>query len=106
MNTEPVLESPASVEVLLFDIPEVDASGPMGTTASQCCANLGVAFTSIDVWSNPEAVLTHHVLVGPTIVLLSGGEEISRLVGPRSCRRVERFLANARHMPEPARAVA
>ena len=106
MNTAPVLESPASVEVLLFDIPEVDASGPMGTTASQCCATLGFTFTSIDVWANPEAVLTHRVLVGPTIVLLSGGEEASRLVGPRSCRRVERFLASALPVPEPARAVA
>ena len=101
MGNTAVLDQPASTEVLIFYIPEVKASDPMRAAAERYCAELGIGCTNIDIWANPEAIVTHEILVGPTIVLRADGQEIGRLAGVRSGRQVERFFAKAMNVPSP-----
>lgn len=83
---------PSSIDVLVFEIAECRASGPMREAAERWCDDRAIRFTTIDVWTDPAAVIEHRILIGPTIVVLAEGEEIGRLAGPGSRRRVDRFL--------------
>lgn len=90
-----------TIEVLHFAIPEVKASTPMGEAATGFSDRIGADFTSLDVWTNPDAVLAHRVRFGPTIIVLANGVEIARLEGPRSRRSTDRFFAKSTAAVEP-----
>lgn len=105
-STVRTVDPTSTIELLFFDCVEVSASRPMQETVGDCCTRLGVSMQTIDVWLDPDAVLRHRLLIVPAIIVLADGEEIHRLVGPRSCRQVERFFAKTLGAPMTAPLVA
>ena len=91
-NTPHFDPSTADIELLVFECTEVSASEPMQRTVVDCCEQLGLAHRVIDVWLDPDAVVRHGLLLAPAVIVLADGVEVDRLVGPRSCRQVERFV--------------
>ncbi len=106
MFTQRIPSDASTVEVLHFDVPEINSSVPMGEAATRFSEGVGASFTSLDVWTNPDAVLAHHVRVGPTIIIVADGVEVGRLEGPRSRRSVERFFSKSTPVFEPVLALA
>ena len=101
MRNQRTLTNPALVEALIFDVPEAMTSASMGATTEMCCNQLEIDVTTIDAWTNPEAVRKHGVLVGPTVILLAEGKEIGRLSGPSSCKAVRRLFKRVVQAPQP-----
>lgn len=95
-----------TIEVLHFAIPEVNTSSPMGEAATGFSEGMGADFTSLDVWTNPDAVLAHRVRLGPAIIVLADGVEVGRLEGPRSRRCVDRFFSKFAAVVEPVLSAA
>jgi len=100
MRNPRTLTDPALVEALIFDVPEAMTSASMVATTKTCCDQLEINVTTIDAWTNPEAVRKHGVLVGPTVILLAEGKEIGRLSGP-SCKAVRRLFKRVVQAPQP-----
>ena len=95
MLSTPIADTTAPIEALFFEIPEAAGSDTMAATLRDRCHDLAIPVTTVDCWSDPDAVLAHRILVGPAIVLVADGVEVARLAGPSSRRRVERFLARS-----------
>lgn len=108
MWNTPIADTTAPIEALFFEIPEAAGSDAMAATLRDRCRDLAIPVTTIDPWTDPDAVRAHRILSGPAIVLVANGIEVARLAGPSSRRRLERFLARATADPRqtPALAVA
>ena len=70
-------------------VPAVDATV---SRTMRSCVERSIECHSIDVWNESESAVALGVLTVPTVVAFVNGIEISRLVGPLSPRRVDRFL--------------
>ena len=90
-----------TTEVLCFDVPELDCSQTMLQTATRCAGEHGIPCRTLDVWNEPEAVVAHRVLGGPTIIVFVDGVEVGRLVGPCRARRIERLFSDLLPAPAP-----
>ena len=95
MWSTPIDDTTAPIEALFFEIPEAAGSDTMAATLRDRCQDLAIPVTTVDCWTDPDAVLAHQILPGPAIVLVGDGVEVARLAGPSSRRRIERFLDRA-----------
>lgn len=83
--------SSATISSLLFHDPAGDGSTATADAARACRA-IGLAVELVDVWDDGERAVRHRVTTLPSLLLLSGGDEIARLAGRWTARRLNSFL--------------